>query len=92
MRGNSQVRFLGEGPAATLAPYPTGDILNISINAIHAGSADADPAKWKVTQAMLEREIEKARAANVEHSGKKRTERRVIGFGGEKKSCRGPAR
>ena len=26
MRGNSQVRFLGEGPAARLAPYPTCDM------------------------------------------------------------------
>ena len=48
------------------------------LNAIHAGSADADPAKWKVTQGMLEREIEKARAAKAEHSGKVR---RAIGFG-----------
>jgi len=52
-----------------------------SLNAIHAGSVDVDPANWKVTQAMLEREIEKARAAKEEHSGKKRAEGRVIGFG-----------
>jgi hypothetical protein len=58
-----------------------GDILNISLNAIHAGSADADPDKWRITQGMLEREIEKARAAKAEHSGKK-GERRVIGFVG----------
>jgi hypothetical protein len=47
-----------------------GDILNICLNAIHAGSTDADPAKWRVTQGMLEREIGKARAAKVEHEGK----------------------
>ena len=35
------------------------------MNAIHAGSADADPAKWRVTQGMLEREIEKARVAKT---------------------------
>ena len=58
-----------------------GDILNISLNAIHSGSADADPAKWKVTQEMLEREIEKARAAKAEHSGKARRRKRLIGFG-----------
>jgi hypothetical protein len=58
-----------------------GDILDIWSNAIHAGSADADPAKWKITQAMLEREIEKARAAREEHEGKAKRERRVIGFG-----------
>ncbi len=32
-----------------------GDILNVCINAIYVGSVDADPAKWKVTQGMLER-------------------------------------
>jgi SpoVK/Ycf46/Vps4 family AAA+-type ATPase len=57
-----------------------GDILNIALNAVHAGSADADPAKWKVTQAMLEREIEKLRVAKAEHSGKAKREKRVIGF------------
>ncbi len=31
-----------------------GDILNVCVNAIHAGSTDADPAKWRVTQAILE--------------------------------------
>ena len=51
------------------------------MNAIHAGREDADPAKWRVTQEMLEREIEKARAAKEEHSGKARREKRVIGFG-----------
>jgi len=35
-----------------------GDILNICVNAIHAGSVDADPAKWKVTQGMIERKTE----------------------------------
>jgi hypothetical protein len=44
---------------------------------IHAGSVDADPAKWRVTHAMLEWEIEKGRAARVEL---KRRER-AIGFG-----------
>lgn len=29
MRGNSQVRFLGEGTAATSFPYPTtGEVMN----------------------------------------------------------------
>ena len=36
---------------------------------------------WMVTQAMLEREIEKARTARAEHEGKKKREKRVIGFG-----------
>jgi len=43
-----------------------GNILNVCVNAVHAGSVDADPANWKVTQEMLEREIanvKKAKAA-----------------------------
>ena len=32
-----------------------GDTLNGCVNAIHAGSVDSDPAKWAVTQGMLER-------------------------------------
>ena len=58
-----------------------GDILNVCVNAIHAGSTDADPAKWLVTQGMLEREIAKVKKSKVEHSGVKRKEKRVIGFG-----------
>ncbi len=46
-----------------------GDILNICVNAIYAGSVDSDLAKWMVTQGMLVREIEKARKAKAEHSG-----------------------
>ena len=57
-----------------------GDILNICLNAIYAGSTDADSAKWKVTQAMLAREIRKVRKAKAEHSGKKCKSRRRIGF------------
>jgi SpoVK/Ycf46/Vps4 family AAA+-type ATPase len=52
-----------------------GDILNICLNAIHAGSVHPDPAKWRVSQEMLEREIVKARE---EHEGKAR---RAVGFG-----------
>jgi ATP-dependent 26S proteasome regulatory subunit len=58
-----------------------GDILNVCVNAIHAGSVDADPAKWRVTQEMLEREIAKVRKAKAEHSGEKGRARRRIGFG-----------
>ena len=56
-----------------------GDILNICVNAIHAGSTDADPAKWKVTQEMMEREIGKVRRAKREHEGDSGRARR-IGF------------
>ena len=58
-----------------------GDILNVCVNAIHAGSMDADPAKWMVTQGMLEREIAKAKKAKAEHAGEKAGQkRRRIGF------------
>jgi hypothetical protein len=57
-----------------------GDILNVCVNAIHAGSTDADSAKWLVTQELLEREIAKVRLAKAEHSGKKGKSRRKIGF------------
>lgn len=57
-----------------------GDILNICMNAIYAGSVDADPANWSVTQAMLERELAKAQKAKAEHSGEKSKNRRRIGF------------
>jgi hypothetical protein len=57
-----------------------GDILNICVNAIHAGSTDANPARWSVTQGMLEREIAKVRKAKAEHSGENGKSRRVIGF------------
>jgi hypothetical protein len=57
-----------------------GDILNVCVNAIHAGSTDDDPAKWVVTQEMLEREIRKVRKAKAEHSGEKGKSRRRIGF------------
>ena len=57
-----------------------GDILNICVNAIHAGSVDADPERWEVTQAKLEREIAEAKKAKAEHSGEKGKNRRKIGF------------
>jgi SpoVK/Ycf46/Vps4 family AAA+-type ATPase len=57
-----------------------GDILNICLNAIYAGSTDANPERWEVSQAMIEAEIKKARKAKAEHSGEKRKEKRVIGF------------
>jgi SpoVK/Ycf46/Vps4 family AAA+-type ATPase len=57
-----------------------GDILNICVNAIHEGSADPDPAKWAMTQEMLEREIRKVRKAKTEQSGEKEGTKRRIGF------------
>jgi hypothetical protein len=57
-----------------------GDILNVCVNAIYAGSVDADPAEWAVTQGMLEREISKVKNTKSEHSGEKKGLKRRIGF------------
>jgi hypothetical protein len=57
-----------------------GDILNVCVNAIYAGSMDDDPERWAVTQEMMEREIAKAKKAKAEHSGDKGKNRRMIGF------------
>jgi hypothetical protein len=57
-----------------------GDILNVCINAIYAGSADSNSAKWNVTQGMLEREIAKVKKAKAEHSGERKGPKRRIGF------------
>ena len=58
-----------------------GDILNVCVNAIHAGSTDANAERWMVTHAILEREIAKAKKAKAEHSGEKAGQkRRRIGF------------
>jgi hypothetical protein len=35
-----------------------GEILNICLNAIYAGSADPEPDRWVVTQEMIERKTE----------------------------------
>jgi hypothetical protein len=57
-----------------------GDILNICLNSIYAGSVDPNPERWMVTQAMIEAEIAKARKAKAEHSGEKAGPKRRIGF------------
>ena len=57
-----------------------GDILNICLNAIYAGSTDANPERWAVTQALIEAEITKARKAKAEHSGEKTGPKRRFGF------------
>ncbi len=57
-----------------------GDILNVCVNAIYAGSVDADSAKWAVTQEMMESEIKKVKKAKAEHAGEKEGAKRRIGF------------
>jgi len=57
-----------------------GDIPNVCVNAIYAGSSDSGSAKWAVTQARLEQEIAKVKKAKAEHSGEKQETREMIGF------------
>ena len=57
-----------------------GEILNVCVNAIYAGSVDSDSAKWAVTQARLEREIGKVKKAKAEHAGEMTGPKRRIGF------------
>jgi len=74
-RVKANLRSLGEQSGGLSG----GDIINICLNAIHAGSRDPDPAKWMVTEEVLVREIRRARAAKEKHGGKSRSRRR-IGF------------
>lgn len=55
-------------------------MLSICVEAIHPGSADANPERWEVSQAMIEDEIKKAQRAKAEHSGEKGKNRRWIGL------------
>lgn len=58
-----------------------GDILNVCVNAIYAGSTADDPARWKVTAAMLLREIGRVRRAKLDHGRNgSRRQQRHIGF------------
>ncbi len=58
-----------------------GDIHNVCVNSIYAGSTDPNPERCLVTQEMVEREVAKVRKANAEHSGEKEGPKRRIGFG-----------
>lgn len=44
-----------------------GDILNVCLNSIYAGSVAANSADWKVTGAMLLAEVEKIKNSKLEH-------------------------
>ena len=56
-----------------------GDIKNVCLNAIHAGSVDENPSNWKVTQSILTTEIEKVRDAKRQHQ-QRRGVTSTIGF------------
>jgi hypothetical protein len=45
-----------------------GNILNVCVNAIHAGSVDPNTERRMVTQELLEQEIRKLIKAKAEHS------------------------
>lgn len=57
-----------------------GDILTVCLNAIHAGSTDPNPERWRVTQEILEKQIAKVKRAKAEHSGQKARSKRPIVF------------
>ncbi len=46
-----------------------GDILNVCVNAIYAGSASDNPEQWEVTGTHLLAEIEKVKRSKREHQG-----------------------
>lgn len=52
-----------------------GDLLNACLNAIHAGSADPDPARWRVTAQLLLDEIARIRSAKADHGNGARRRR-----------------
>jgi len=55
-----------------------GDILNVCLNAIYAGSTSNDPTEWRITEAILNAQIAKVKAAKNNHEG--RAAQRAIGF------------
>lgn len=52
-----------------------GDLLNACLNAIHAGSAEPDPARWRVTAQLLLDEIAQIRATKADHANGSRRRR-----------------
>jgi ATP-dependent 26S proteasome regulatory subunit len=60
--------------------FSGGDILNVCVNAIYAGSTDPDQDRWCVTQLSVEAEIKKVKKAKAEHSGENSGPKRRIGF------------
>ncbi len=48
-----------------------GDIKNVCLNSIYAGSVHDDPAQWKITQSILLGQIEKVQNAKRQHQQRK---------------------
>jgi ATP-dependent 26S proteasome regulatory subunit len=55
--------------AAESKGFSGGDILNVCVNAIYAGSTHDDPEQWMVTSEHLMSEIRRVRAAKAHHNG-----------------------
>jgi ATP-dependent 26S proteasome regulatory subunit len=49
--------------------FSGGDILNVCVNAIYAGSTHEDPEQWMVSSEHLMAEVRRVRAAKINHSG-----------------------
>lgn len=71
------------GIAAESSGLSGGDIKNVCLNSIYAGSAGDDPADWKITQAILRAEIDRVKAAKEQHARKAPRHQRPIGFNAE---------
>jgi len=48
-----------------------GDLLNVCVNAMEAGSVDENPQKWRVTEAMLMAQVRRVMASKEAHGGQK---------------------
>lgn len=59
----------GRFAQSDLSGLSGGDILITCLNAIYAGSTDANPEHCEVSQVMIEAETNKARKAKAAHSG-----------------------
>ena len=64
-----------------------GDILNVCVNAIYAGSTADDPREWRVTATQLLAEVARARRTKADHAGNGKR-RRHIGFNSSSSFCR----
>ena len=57
-----------------------GDIKNVCLNSIYAGSVGDVPESWKITQTILLAEITKVKTSKEQHQNKRQIKHRPIGF------------
>jgi ATP-dependent 26S proteasome regulatory subunit len=55
--------------AAETKGFSGGDILNVCVNAMYAGSTYEDPEQWMVSSEHLMSEVRRTRAAKTNHGG-----------------------